>query len=543
VHGKRGEPTVIQLNLSNIGVGDVLNVLCYPEPGATFIESITPSTIPLLTAGNSTNLTVVLRSNFIGSFNGRVFCESGPHSANSSIYYTVTGEEGGGRKEHKIYIHPINDQNAKKGETKNIQITVENTGDYAEINTNLSVECPDSFSCGSANLGTIGEDVKKNAIIAITGNVEGKFVLKAEAKSNDAYAYRNFYFTVLPECIDDSDCPANQTCQNGTCVKKKEKEKEKTVADCKENEELINGSCVPIVCICGEIRNHECIPYECCKNEDCAANYLCIQHTCTKNKLNVEVIGKNMTEGEYVMVVATDLLNNPVKNAKIYTETMVAYTGEDGVGRIKIPYSGVINVEGFGEKVSSELKITKLAFIRIAGSAYLGEEVEGNVIDSKNNPIGVVELFYDGKTIQTDENSQFKIKFDTPGAKEISGSKYNYFVKTAVIDMVEPPPVCYFPCLLNLVELRGTDIFVLWATGIILGGLNFAMYKKRTVSNQLNAFLYSFGPLILSLLNIWLLSICFMANIIIIQFIAEGILFLKGGKKEFRYRYSPANRH
>ncbi|MEM4707656.1 MAG: hypothetical protein QXL47_03525 [Candidatus Anstonellales archaeon] len=455
---------------------------------------------------------------------------------------------GGGGRSHELYIPPIPSQSSKIGETKNVLIFVENIGDYTETNVRLSVVCPASFSCGNANLGTIHTNAEKNATIAIAGNEIGTFILKAEARSDDAYTYREFYFTVEPECIRNEDCASEEYCENGKCVEKKEiNETCKNDYECKTglcegmkcveckkdeecawNEKCANGFCVLIVCECGEVKNHACVPYECCTHEDCMEGEVCINHVCTENKANVEVVGKNMTEGAYVDVFVTDLLGNPIEGARVYTEDMFAYTDGSGRAKIRIPYSGIIYVDALGKRIGKYLDITRLAYIKIKSSAYVMEEIHGSVRDSKNKGIGIVEILYDdNKTAWSDGNSEFKIQFGTPGLKEVRGKKAAYLIKSATIDVVSPAQVCYFPYLLNLIGLRDNEIFALWVAAVLLAVFNFFAYRKRTLSKFVRAFLYSFAPILLSLPNTWPLSICFMMNIVCLQVLYEVALIIK----------------
>lgn len=477
----------------------------------------------------------------------------------SNIEYTVyvdvvftcpSGEEDEGR-DHELYIPPIPSQSAKIGEGKGVLIFVRNIGDYTETNVWLSVVCPGSFSCGSATLGTLRQGEEKNATVEIVGNQIGTFVLKAEARSNHAYAYREFYFTIEPECLKNSECMNDEYCESGRCVEKKEvNESCKNDYECKTglcegmkcvecekddqcawNEKCSMGFCIPVVCECGEIRNHSCIPYECCVHEDCETGYVCIEHACKENEPVVEVIGKNWTEGAYVTVFVTDLLANPINNARVYTEEMLVYTDGSGTAKIRLPYSGIIYVDALGETIGKYLNITRLAYINIKGSAYVMEEITGEVVNSKNKPIGIVEIQYDNRTAWSDANSEFRVVFETPGLKEISGKKLGYAIKSAFVDVILPARVCYFPYLLNLFGFRDNEIFILWIFTILLAVLNFFMYRKRTGSKFVRAFLYSFAPVLLSIPNSWLLDVCFMANVACLQLIVEGVMFLRKRKK------------
>jgi len=61
---------------------------------------------------------------------------------------------------------------------------------------------------------------------------------------------------IIPPCKSDSDCANDEICKNNKCEK--------------------------IVCVCGEIKNHKCIKYDCCSSSDCSSGSVCdiSSHTC-----------------------------------------------------------------------------------------------------------------------------------------------------------------------------------------------------------------------------------------------------------------------
>jgi parallel beta-helix repeat protein len=61
---------------------------------------------------------------------------------------------------------------------------------------------------------------------------------------------------VTPGCTVDADCLASQRCHSGECA--------------------------PVPCECGQIANHQCTPFACCSDSQCAADELCENHACKK---------------------------------------------------------------------------------------------------------------------------------------------------------------------------------------------------------------------------------------------------------------------
>ncbi|MEM2949043.1 MAG: NosD domain-containing protein [Candidatus Bilamarchaeaceae archaeon] len=212
----------------------------------------------------------------------------------SCTFVLPSQPSGGKEKRHKLVIDYIEDQYAKVGETKNITVFVENRGSYRENDVMLSAVCPESFSCGNASLGTIGTWDIKNGTISITGTVPGRYLLKAEARNDNAYAYQEFYFTVLPECMKNNDCDSDRSCKDNKCVPIEcdcgYVQDHACItyeccadSDCDETSKCIEHKCVPIECDCGYVQDHACITYECCADSDCRQGLVCTSdHKCVK---------------------------------------------------------------------------------------------------------------------------------------------------------------------------------------------------------------------------------------------------------------------
>lgn len=80
--------------------------------------------------------------------------------------------------------------------------------------------------------------------------------------------------------------------------------------DCSEDQICSNGECIPIVCECGKIVNHQCIEYECCSNLDCEEGYTCNpeKHICEPfQQISADVLivtsSKLKTNDEYKKVL------------------------------------------------------------------------------------------------------------------------------------------------------------------------------------------------------------------------------------------------
>jgi hypothetical protein len=73
---------------------------------------------------------------------------------------------------------------------------------------------------------------------------------------------------------------------------------------------------------------------------------------------------------------------------------------------------------------------------------------------------------------------------------------------------------------------QGTE-YGLWIISALLAGINFLLYRKRTLARHIKALIYSFGPLAFAIPAYWPFSICFVANVVTVQAGAELLLLLK----------------
>lgn len=196
---------------------------------------------------------------------------SSPDGVCTYSCFSAPSGGAGESKRHKLFVYEIERQEVKLGETKDITVFVENRGDYTEADVALSIACPKLLSCTNASLGKIPRWEQANATISITGNAVGEYLLKAEAGNDAAYAYTDFYFTVLPECTKNDDCEFDEYCGNNVCV--------------------------PVECECGYIENHACVPYECCSDSDCGAGSRCSDHKCVQINYEVKIDDAEISSG------------------------------------------------------------------------------------------------------------------------------------------------------------------------------------------------------------------------------------------------------
>ena len=83
---------------------------------------------------------------------------------------------------------------------------------------------------------------------------EGTYRIVVE-KNNYVTVHKAFDFEFCPECTENTDCTGNEECN-------------------------AQGECVPIECVCGELEDHQCTPYQCCSDADCPEGQVCEDNEC-----------------------------------------------------------------------------------------------------------------------------------------------------------------------------------------------------------------------------------------------------------------------
>jgi hypothetical protein len=475
-----------------------------------------------------------------------------------------------GGKDHKLYVPPIPAQEMQSGTPFELNITVENRGDYREDDVEVSItNCPDGFACGIALIPKISKWEEEQVALEIDGGSPGSYVLEVCAENDDADYCREFILNVLPEC-EEGECPEDEYCENGEWVGKHEAGEPceddcwclsgicengvcvlcETDEDCDDDEQCSDGYCEMVECPCGIVKDHACIPYECCSDGDCEATEFCINLECVPKELELVFVEGSKVEGD---VGFFQILNNKgegVAYAGIFTEGGASTVDGNGYGSIEFPYDGIVyaDAEGYGQ-AASLYEITRLGFILVDGGRATGEEAIIRIVDSREMPIAGATVFLEGKTYTADANGEIRHIFQDGGSKKITAEKTGYMIKDmeVMIEDVGVEAACYFPVLLNLFEIPAPQLWMLWAVSLALAVFNFIFFRKRVFMKFLKktgslegeeiakakreldfgSLAYSAAPLLVALPDYWILNICFMSNIVLLQAIREIVLIMK----------------
>jgi len=461
----------------------------------------------------------------------------------------------GDDKHHRLYIEPPGIYEVTVGETFEGMFDIENIGDYVEKNIDIYIICPAGFTCGSAEI----ERLEKREIviipIEITANGPGEYIATVCAENTVTKTCQDFIIKVNPECDSDSDCSDGKYCDGGECKPKKEPKEEcegdgeclsglctggicvlcESNGDCGGSQMCSGGLCEPVPCPCGYVSNHECVPYECCSDEDCDATEACVDHICVERELIILVIEGELIEGEEILVQIVNNDEEEVPFADIFTDEMNQEADGNGYGKITLSYEGIIfaSHEDYPQ-AGLILDIQRLTFVIFDGPVYVGQLTTMQLVDSKGFPVGNAKISIEGNVVYTDENGFFDYIFDTPGSKRLVAEKAGYVTSDLDVEALSAA-FCGFPTYLNWFQFDHNNIYILWILSIVLAAFNFKSRKKKWKDCKTLA--YCIAPLILATPNIGFLSICFMSNVVVLQTIIELVVLLKNKKEEKTKKY------
>ncbi len=498
----------------------------------------------------------------------------------TDIEYSCTKPTKPGHKNHELFIQPITEQKIRIKDTLNLKTIVENTGDYSEWGIAVYLlGAPSGIIYNQINITELSEGEEKKVVLPITAQTIGSKLITICAKSEDTRYCREFILNVMAECTNASECGETEYCNEGICDVQKENGETcasdseclsalcvegkcvfcKTNNDCGAVEECVEGKCEKIECPCGEIVSHHCETYECCADMDCTNEEYCIKSKCVEKELEIVLIDGEKIEGETGLFQIVNNKGEKIGHAKVFSDEEETVSDNFGYASIIFPYNGIIYAYAEGYKQIARIyAVTKLGIITVKKVSLLGNTTTIRVEDIRGNAIPGAVLTIEGKEYLTDKNGEVEHIFNSLGKKEISATKGGYLIQNTeiLVELASPKiteEVCNFPIILNLIELgKGGSggLGVLWITSVVLGISNFLILRRRMKKNFLEKmvgtsdkhkeilqsremgeiaknFAYSFGPIILAIPNVWILSICFMANVILVQTIAEIILVVR----------------
>ncbi|MCP4646655.1 MAG: hypothetical protein GY852_02825 [bacterium] len=486
--------------------------------------------------------------------------------------------------EHKLYVPPIPTQTMTSGTPLDVPVTVENRGDYREDDVEVSVtNCPSGFTCEIVVIPKISKGEDEQITLEINGGPPGSYVLEVCADNIHTNYCREFILNVLPEC-EDEECTDDEYCEGGEWIGKKDAGEECEIdceclsglcengicvlceidADCPDDEECSDGFCEKVECPCGIVQNHACIPYECCSDSDCESDQFCIDFECVVKELEIILIDGELIVGEEGLFQILNNRGEEVPFADVFTNEEDTVADEHGYASLPFTPDGLVYADAEGyQQVAKLFDVIQIGIIEIlAEDVMVGEETTITIVDRDGNPIVGAEVHIEGNVLITDANGQVKYTFDEPGTKTIMAFKPGYLINDANIDVGEPGAipaegVCRFPFWLRWFSIPAPDITYLWLFSLVLGVFNFFAFRRRIKRNFLKCLVkqglgnwkaelknrnreiyfkglvYSFLPLVFALPGMYILNICFMSNIVLLEAIAETAIILKKkfGKK------------
>jgi len=478
----------------------------------------------------------------------------------SAVNYTVwvdvnytcpLGEEPDEDKSHALSVDPPGAYEVPAGSAFSPAFMVSNPGDYTEYDIDVVLACPAGFACGSGFIGSLSIGDDSTVAIPITVGGPGEYVVTICAENTHTSDCKDFIVRVTAECVADADCTEDQYCDGYSCEDKRPPaepcgEDEECLTglcedgicaycaehgDCAVDEYCSEGFCEPVECACGMVVDHTCLPYQCCADEDCADCSICTGNSCIALELEILVGGGEMYEGEDIRVQVVDNLGRGMAGATVFTTDMSATADGFGYVTVTIPYDGIIYASTSCAQAGLMLDIMRQGVFILPEEILVGEEVEIQLVDREGLPIAGAEVQADGKLYTTDGNGRFRVVFDEAGPKELKGKKPGYRIQDELTLVRSTGEIaCYFPISIAWFAFYPLTIWQLWLLSIILAGAStWLVHRRKRARRWIWKLAYTLGPLILALPNYWVLAICFMSNIVLLQFIIELLLAIWRG--------------
>ncbi len=150
--------------------------------------------------------------------------------------------------------------------------------DTGHQTTKSPVRLSESFNCSSGQL-TVSSGVPGLTISLIPVSASGSQQAQTDSSgdaiftvtNNDSYELytpgSSDYLSASTDPFELDLCPAiTPQCTEDSM--------------CNQDQRCVNQSCVPIICSCGYVQGHACVPYACCLDSDCASGESCKDHVC-----------------------------------------------------------------------------------------------------------------------------------------------------------------------------------------------------------------------------------------------------------------------
>lgn len=444
--------------------------------------------------------------------------------------YNCVTDPTPGRRRHRIRfvdVTPeINVQPFKQTEHK---ITVHNYGGYNE-DLNVKISLSNDFCTVTSNPDfNINRGTYKDLELTIycTKPLESTLV-EIEIDNFHILEQTSFKINILGECEIDSDCDEGYFCNSEKlCEEKKEVKEEcelnsdcitnlclngfcekcESNTQCAWNEHCVDGTC-KLIEGCGFIENHKLIPYECCFDEDCAGEKICVGNECVLKSFELFIL----IEDDDILIEQNDYLFRIIDNygnsieGVLVESNAISYSDENGYVHVQIPYDGIIDLqkENYYDK-KIQLDYYKIGFFEHQHNLLTGEIIF-KVYDSKGIPIRGVEVFVNGISIGL-TNERGKIFYITDEKiLQLSFLKDKHVIKGAVVNLEDCDCFCNLLCPFIIITIISSIIlYKIRKQLFIVPAIVFVLFYYVD-------FNYYLIPIIISLIIFIVLSLFFSKN-------------------------------
>lgn len=383
--------------------------------------------------------------------------------------YTCVTAPGTSKRHRVRFIDVTPEINVQAFKQTEHKITLQNYGSYNE-DLNVEIKLSNDYCTVSSNpTFFINKGTYKDLelIVLCTNPLESTLV-EIEVKNFHVLEQTSFLINILGECETDSDCDEDYFCNSQKrCEEKKEVKEEcelnsdcvtnlcidgfckecESNTQCAWNEHCVNGIC-ELIKGCGYIENHKLIFYECCFNEDCPGEKICVNNECVLKSFELFILIEDddilIEQNDYLFRII-DNYGDSVENVLVESN-IISYSDENGFVHVQIPFDGIISLQ----KENYYDKKIQLDYYKIGLFEYKHDVLTGGIIfrlyDSKNNPINDVEIFVNGISIgKTNEKGELFHTTDET-ILQLSFLKDKYLIKGEVVNLDDCDCFCNLLC-------------------------------------------------------------------------------------------------
>src|SRR5208283_3947517 len=143
-------------------------------------------------------------------------------------------------------------------------------------------------------------------------------------------------------------------------------------------------------------------------------------------------------------------------------------------------------------------------------------------------------VYADNGVFTTDSDGMIHLTFNSPGRVSMSTVKAGYSISSSELTVNAAGLFCGYPAFFGFLLFSAASLPLLWVLSLAFASANFLLFgrrllqQKRPDNSTILKIIYSFGPLMIALAPGTVYGICFVSNVVTLQFIIELLILALG---------------